>query len=79
MNVRALDRTCLPRRLLARAVAVVPLVVARDVDVHDLAVLELARVRDAVADDLVQARAQGFGVTAITEGRWVRALSLIHI
>ena len=24
MNVRALDRTCLPRRLLARAVAVEP-------------------------------------------------------
>ena len=29
---------------------------ARDVDVHDLAVLERARVRDAVADDLVDVR-----------------------
>ena len=45
-----------------------------DVDIADVAVEELRGIGDAVADDLVQARTQGFGIAAITEGRWVRTM-----
>ena len=45
-----------------------------DVDVDDVAVLDDARVRDAVADDLVDARAQRLREAAVAEGRGVGAV-----
>jgi hypothetical protein len=49
-------------------VAVEAAVVEGYVDVEDVAVLEGALVRDAVADDFVGGGADGFGEVAVVEG-----------
>src|SRR6478609_633808 len=55
-------------------VAVDAVDVGRDVDVDDVAVLERPRVGDAVADDLVDARAHGLREALVAEGRGVGAV-----
>ena len=42
-----------------------------DVDVDDVSVLDHPRIRDAVADDLVDAGTQRLRESAITQRRWV--------
>mmetsp|Transcript_2815 Transcript_2815/g.4579 ORF Transcript_2815/g.4579 Transcript_2815/m.4579 type:complete len:390 (+) Transcript_2815:31-1200(+) len=61
------------------AVAVVPVVVARDVDVDDVAVLELVRVRYAVADDLVDGGAARLGKAVVVERAGVRVALQRHL
>ena len=55
-------------------VAVHAVFVSGDVDLDDVAVLERARVRDAVTDNFVDAGATRFGVVTVIEGRWVGAV-----
>ena len=55
-------------------VAVHPVDVRRDVDVHEVAVLDDPAVGDAVADHLVDAGAQRLGEAAIAQRGGVRAL-----
>ena len=55
-------------------VAVHAVDVGRDVDVDDVAVLERAGVGDAVADDLVDARAHRLREALVAEGRGVGAV-----
>ena len=70
------------RRLLARLpdeegvveVAVVPVEVGGDVDVHEVAVVEHGVVGDAVADHLVHRRARRLGIAAVAERRRVGAV-----
>jgi hypothetical protein len=45
--------------------------VGGDVDLDDVPVLERARIRDAVADDLIDRGAAGLGKAAIAEGRGI--------
>ena len=59
-------------------VAVHVVLVGGDVDFDDVAVLQRASVRDAVADDLVDAGAAGLGVVAVVEGRRVGAV-IAHV
>ena len=55
-------------------VAVEPLVDVRHVDVDDVAVLEDRAVRNPVADDVVDARADALGKALVVERRRARAL-----
>ena len=52
-------------------VAVHPVDIGGDVDIHDVAIGNDGRVRDAVADDLVQRGAAGLWETLVTQRRWV--------
>eukprot|EP00982_Pelagococcus_subviridis_P003619 27188-Pelagococcus_subviridis.AAC.1 len=56
-----------------RRVAVVPVEVHRDVDVDDVAVHELGRVRDSVTDALVERRAHALRKAAVIQRARVRA------
>ena len=52
-------------------VAVESAVVKGDVEVDDVAVKKDAAIRDAVADDLIDGRADGFGKVDVVKGGWI--------
>ena len=77
--VRALDqqsvfRTDVTGQEGGVGVAVYPVDVGGDVDIHDVAIGNDGRVRDAVADDLIQRGAAGLRETLVTQRRRVGAV-----